>query len=145
MLWNLYYVHWHCIGWISYSNNSAVSISIWPNVHIFASKAHEKRAIDPWAREGCTVNSPPGSAEADRGVWTLIPPDPEPVGWMHSEQTAPGARRKNTRSEYKDRALFWLCVIKSLLYVDVIILIISPLVWSQAHQKALVTLVCNLW
>ena len=89
-------------------------------------------AADLWAPAGCTVSPQPRSAEAD-SVWTRSPPDPAPGGWTRSGQTAPAAGGRHTQ----DQQLHVQPYLsqqgppgeKSL-----------PLVWSPAHQKALVTL-----
>lgn len=48
---------------------------------------------DLTAPAGCTGSSQQGLAEANRSAWTLSPPDPAPMGWLRSAQTAPAAGR----------------------------------------------------
>lgn len=87
---------------------------------------------DLWAPAGCTASCLLASAEAGRSVCNQSPPDPAPTGWMRSVQTAPAAEKNqhcNATRGWQWAPLFAPCSGKTL-----------PLAWSQAHQKAWVTL-----
>lgn len=108
-------------------------------------------AADLWAPAGCTASSQPEPAAAGRSVWSPSPPDPAPTGWTRSVQTAPAAERRERKkkkdhwhyNKYSQTMRMWSsCLIPSQ-NKDVCLcneMKILPLVWSQAHQKAWVTL-----